>query len=220
MLAPHRKGKGSNIKVPARVSSEAAPGAEDGSSSATIVLPSSTDLFYFYAQSLEQCAKLSTGQALFDLCTVHKKWLRIYAGKLWTSIFCLGILMMPFIEEILAVEVKRYDKLNSYLTRNSFLLSRPVATSRKSTESRADLDLLKQICLSINTADYCQSTALEVLLILIRSQNCIYLLSSLRKKSKRRSIRNSRRKSLFRLNVTYSSGKNQVRRCHNSCRLI
>ncbi|PPQ89469.1 hypothetical protein CVT25_011995 [Psilocybe cyanescens] len=127
MLAPHRKGKGSNIKVPARVSSEAAPGAEDGSSSAMIVLPSSTDLFYFYAQSLEQCAKLSTGQALFDLCTVHKKWLRIYA------------------EEILAVEVKR-----------------PVATSRKSTESRADLDLLKQICLSINTADYCQSTALEL----------------------------------------------------------
>ncbi|KAG6912806.1 hypothetical protein DXG01_012002, partial [Tephrocybe rancida] len=28
---------------------------------------------------LEQCAKLSTGQPLFELCSLHKKWLRIYA---------------------------------------------------------------------------------------------------------------------------------------------
>ncbi|KAH9484873.1 Vacuolar protein sorting-associated protein 53-like protein [Psilocybe cubensis] len=127
MLAPHRRGKGSNIKVPARASMETTSGTEDNTSSPMVVLPSSTDLFYFYAQSLEQCAKLSTGQALFDLCTVHKKWLRIYA------------------EEVLAVDVKR-----------------PVATSRKSTEGRFDLELIKQICLSINTADYCQTTALEL----------------------------------------------------------
>ncbi|KZO91109.1 hypothetical protein CALVIDRAFT_542078 [Calocera viscosa TUFC12733] len=43
------------------------------------VLPSSTDLFYFYRQILEQCAKLSNKQALFDLCALQKKWLRIYA---------------------------------------------------------------------------------------------------------------------------------------------
>jgi hypothetical protein len=77
MLAPHRKGKAN--KPQPRVSSEA-PVGEDSASSPMTVLPSSTDLFYFYGQSLEQCAKLSTGQALFDLCALHKKWLRIYAG--------------------------------------------------------------------------------------------------------------------------------------------
>lgn len=56
--------------------------SNDENDSPTLILPSSTDLFYFYAQSLEQCAKLSTGQALFDLCSLHKKWLRIYAGEL------------------------------------------------------------------------------------------------------------------------------------------
>lgn len=55
--------------------------SEDGEPH-TLVLPSSTELFYFYAQNLEQCAKLFTGQPLFDLCQLHKKWLRIYAGAL------------------------------------------------------------------------------------------------------------------------------------------
>ena len=44
-----------------------------------LVLPSSTELFYFYAQNLNQCAKLFTGQPLYELCQLHKKWLRIYA---------------------------------------------------------------------------------------------------------------------------------------------
>ena len=55
--------------------------SEDGEQPQPTVLPSSTELFYFYAQSLEQCAKLFTGQPLFDLCQLHKKWLRIYAGR-------------------------------------------------------------------------------------------------------------------------------------------
>ena len=90
MLAPHRKPKTNKPGAvqPTRASSEtpaAAPGAavaatEDPAAPPMTVLPSSTDLFLFYGQSLEQCAKLSTGQALFDLCTLHKKWLRIYAG--------------------------------------------------------------------------------------------------------------------------------------------
>ena len=44
------------------------------------VLPSSTELFYFYAQTLDQCSKFTTGSALYDLVQVFKKWLRIYAG--------------------------------------------------------------------------------------------------------------------------------------------
>ena len=55
------------------------PGMEE-EEAPMVVLPSSTELFHFYAQSLEQCAKLSTGQPLFDLYKVQKKWLRIYAG--------------------------------------------------------------------------------------------------------------------------------------------
>lgn len=82
MLAPHRKSKVSiPSKAPARASSDTAPSTDDHQTSPMTVLPSSTDLFFFYGQSLEQCAKLSTGQPLFDLCTLHKKWLRIYAGK-------------------------------------------------------------------------------------------------------------------------------------------
>jgi hypothetical protein len=81
MLAPHRASKA--IKPQPRPSLEARPTPEapdDNGSSPVTVLPSSTELFYFYGQNLEQCAKLSTGKALFDLCAVHKKWLRIYAG--------------------------------------------------------------------------------------------------------------------------------------------
>ena len=46
-----------------------------------VVLPSSTELFYVYGQTLEGCATLSTGKPLFDLLEVFKKWLRVYAGK-------------------------------------------------------------------------------------------------------------------------------------------
>lgn len=46
-----------------------------------VVLPSSTELFYVYGQTLEGCATLSAGKPLFDLLEVFKKWLRVYAGK-------------------------------------------------------------------------------------------------------------------------------------------
>jgi len=77
MLAPHRGGKGSRA-TPRTSIEQVDEDKED--SSPMVVLPSSTELFYFYAQTLDQCASLSTGQPLFDLATLHKKWLRIYAG--------------------------------------------------------------------------------------------------------------------------------------------
>ncbi|SCZ89441.1 BZ3501_MvSof-1269-A2-R1_Chr9g10162 [Microbotryum saponariae] len=43
------------------------------------VLPSSTELFYFYREALERCAKLSVKQPLLDLCKVYRKWLKVYA---------------------------------------------------------------------------------------------------------------------------------------------
>ncbi|KAH9944691.1 Vps53-like protein [Amylocystis lapponica] len=100
--------------------------AEDGAPP-VLVLPSSTELFYFYAQTLDQCASLFTGQPLFDLCALHKKWLRIYA------------------EEVLGASMKR-----------------PAFPARRSVELRFDINELKNVCTIINTADYCQTTALEL----------------------------------------------------------
>ncbi|KAF8345521.1 Vps53-like protein [Amanita rubescens] len=112
MLAPHRKGRFS------RTLSTKSP---------HIVLPSSTELFYFYRQSLDQCAKYSTGQALYDLCTLHKKWLKIYAGAFYQSLFLM-----------------------------------PPSAPRRSTDSRFDPQELKHSCIVINTADYCQTTAVDL----------------------------------------------------------
>ena len=41
-------------------------------------------------------------------------------------------------------------------------VSSPTPRSRKSTESRMDMNILKQACLVINTADYCQTTSAEL----------------------------------------------------------
>jgi hypothetical protein len=57
------------------------PTGEDEEQTPIVVLPSSTELFYVYGQTLEGCATLSTGRPLFDLLEVFKKWLRVYAGK-------------------------------------------------------------------------------------------------------------------------------------------
>ncbi|GAA5971234.1 hypothetical protein JCM11641_004197 [Rhodosporidiobolus odoratus] len=49
------------------------------------VLPSSTELFYFYREALERCAKLSVRQPLLDLCKVYRKWLKTYAEDVLTA---------------------------------------------------------------------------------------------------------------------------------------
>jgi hypothetical protein len=87
MLTPHRKGR--FVRTQQRLSVESLPAADDSEAdeSPHIVLPSSTELFYFYRQSLEQCAKYSTGQTLYDLCTLHRKWLKIYAGAYYQPLF-------------------------------------------------------------------------------------------------------------------------------------
>ncbi|OAX41129.1 hypothetical protein K503DRAFT_713205 [Rhizopogon vinicolor AM-OR11-026] len=128
MLAPHRV---STSKGKPRTSLDATPrtsvSTDAEAAPPQMVLSSSTELFYFYGQSLEQCAKLSTGQALFDLCMLHKKWLRIYA------------------EDVLGTRFKR-----------------PTTQIRRSMDSRFDVAQLQQAGLLINTADYCQTTAMEL----------------------------------------------------------
>lgn len=47
-----------------------------------VVLPSSTDLFYFYKETLAQCSKFSTGKALLDLSQVFAKHLDSYCNQI------------------------------------------------------------------------------------------------------------------------------------------
>lgn len=57
-------------------------GAPDASTAAGephhTVLPSSTELFYFYRQTLEQCATLDRGETFEQLTKVYAKWLVRY----------------------------------------------------------------------------------------------------------------------------------------------
>ncbi|KAL1916446.1 uncharacterized protein VTP21DRAFT_5637 [Calcarisporiella thermophila] len=50
---------------------------EDASMS---VLSSSTDLFYFYRETIQRCAKLSNRKPFYDLSLTLSKWLRVYAN--------------------------------------------------------------------------------------------------------------------------------------------
>ncbi|TFK44162.1 Vps53-like protein [Crucibulum laeve] len=130
MLAPHRKLRTTRPQPRASLEDPSASSSNTEEEQESPVLPSSTELFYFYGQSLEQCAKLSTGKALFDLAAMQRKWLRIYA------------------EEVLTAQLKRPQQ--------------QLPIPRRSMETRVDIDGLNQACLLINTADYCQTTALEL----------------------------------------------------------
>ena len=46
---------------------------------APTVLPSSTELFYLYGQTLEQCGKYTTGEPMKKLSKVFAKWLKVFS---------------------------------------------------------------------------------------------------------------------------------------------
>ncbi|KAI9456566.1 Vps53-like protein [Lactarius psammicola] len=122
LLSPHR-GSRTRASLDTIQSHSTVDSAEQ---TANVVLPSSTELFYVYGQTLEGCATLSTGKPLFDLLEIFKKWLRVYAGK------------------------------------HSPYISATWPQLRRSTDVRYDLNEIKNACLVINTAEYCQSTAQEL----------------------------------------------------------
>lgn len=62
----------------------AKPVAEDDPSIS--VLSSSTDLFYFYRQTLVHCSKMSTGQPFLNLTRMFAKYLRVYADLLMSKL--------------------------------------------------------------------------------------------------------------------------------------
>lgn len=62
-------------------SHSAQDGSDGPSTRANALLPSSTELFYFYKDTMERCAQLSTKGPFLDLCNIYKKWLKIYAEE-------------------------------------------------------------------------------------------------------------------------------------------
>jgi len=54
---------------------------EDSDQPVPTVLPSSTELFYFYGQTLEQCGKYTTGEPMRNLAKIFAKWLKVYSGE-------------------------------------------------------------------------------------------------------------------------------------------
>ena len=81
MLTPHRGAK----SRPSLEGVQSPMSNADSDHPLVTVLPSSTELFYFYSQNLEQCAKLSNKGMLHEMFGVWSKWLRIYAGELIVS---------------------------------------------------------------------------------------------------------------------------------------
>jgi hypothetical protein len=55
--------------------------SQEAENAGPTVLPSSTELFYVYGQTLDQCAKYTDGEAMSKLAQVFAKWLRVYAGE-------------------------------------------------------------------------------------------------------------------------------------------
>ncbi|PWN41583.1 hypothetical protein IE81DRAFT_291583, partial [Ceraceosorus guamensis] len=110
-----------------------------GGGAGSAVLASSTELFYFYRQTLEAFARLSTGAAFRDLCFVFCKYLRIYAE-----------------------EVLRFGLIH----RTDPASASGLPTPRRSNDtryggsgSRENEMYLGRICKIVNTADYCATTA-------------------------------------------------------------
>ncbi len=95
------------------------------SESPLTILPSSTELYYLYGQTLDQLAKYTTGSGMMELADVFGKWLKVYS------------------EEVLVAGMRKPD-------------------SRRSMDTRANIQEVKNACLILNTADYCLTTNLQV----------------------------------------------------------
>ncbi|EIW70404.1 hypothetical protein TREMEDRAFT_68035 [Tremella mesenterica DSM 1558] len=119
MLAPHRGPK-------SRSSLDSAIVQESEEAPTPTVLPSSTELFYVYGQTLEQCGKYTTGEPMKKLAKVFGKWLKVYS------------------DDVLLAALKKQE------------------FGRRSLEERANLAEIKTACMILNTAEYCQSTSLQL----------------------------------------------------------
>ncbi|KAK0551814.1 Vacuolar protein sorting-associated protein 53 [Tilletia horrida] len=74
-------GASAGAGVGAGANGSGGPGGADGADQSQhyTVLPSSTELFFYYRQTLENFSRLSNGESFAKLCAVFRKWLTVYA---------------------------------------------------------------------------------------------------------------------------------------------
>lgn len=77
--------------------------AEDEEFSPNAVIPSAIELFQVYKITLSQCAKLSTGERLFDLAKILAKYLEEYAQQVLLFILQKGGPQGPALQDIVLV---------------------------------------------------------------------------------------------------------------------
>lgn len=117
------------------------------------VLPSSTELFYFYRQTLEQCARLSTRAPFLDLCGVFKKWLKAYAEDVLRQALVRCVLhLQPGVLPVCCDRRGVYQLLHSDRTE----------PARRSIDTRPNVVEMQRWCMVLNTADYCATTAVQL----------------------------------------------------------
>ena len=76
---------------------------EDEEFSPQAVIPSAIELFHFYKVTLSQCAKLSTGERLFDLSRIFAKYLDEYAQQILLGFLQKGGQPGPPVQDIVLV---------------------------------------------------------------------------------------------------------------------
>lgn len=77
--------------------------AEDEEFSVNAVIPSAIELFHFYKITLSQCAKLSTGERLFELSKILAKYLEEYAQQVLLGFLQKGGPQGPPLKDIVLV---------------------------------------------------------------------------------------------------------------------
>ncbi len=138
---------------------------DDAEQTVIVVLPSSTELFYVYGQTLEGCATLSTGRPLFDLLEVFKKWLRVYAGEKEKLLHHISVVYPYLCPQRMCSCLKCAGGFCNSIQYSLLDLTAPRTRPqlRRSIEVRHDMNEIRNACRVINTAEYCQTTAQEVI---------------------------------------------------------
>ena len=77
--------------------------SDDDEFSPQAVIPSAIELFHFYKLTLSQCAKLSTGERLYDLARTLAKYLDEYAQQVLLNFLQRGAPQGPPIQDIILV---------------------------------------------------------------------------------------------------------------------
>ena len=90
-----------------------------GGAGSGAVLPSSTEMFYFYRQTLEQCSRLSNREPFRELCNVYKKWLRTYADDVMRTALIRYVYVLQLSSFLLKL-TSLHTETSQYASRSMF----------------------------------------------------------------------------------------------------